>query len=229
MRSRRGLLVAVVLAAAGGGTAALSGTQTWGRATARTAVSAVPVAVSGGTAAPLGTAAGVVGLAAVGALLATRRTGRTLVGLLLVLAGAAALVPAARFLADPAAGRYTAVGVQGSTLPAAASAAPASVAVSAWPALTCAAAVLLLLAGLTAAVAGRSWPALGRRYEAPRAAAPPTARQPAGDGALTGAGTGGGAGAGPGGDRQAPRPAALWDDLDAGRDPTAAGPDDRGR
>lgn len=205
---RRGLAAAAALAAAGGGIAALSGTQSWATATARSAVSAMPVAVSGGTAAPLATAAGVVGLAAVGALLATRRAGRTLVGLLLVLAGVAAGVAVGRFLTDPAGARFSTVGIDGSTVPATAAASAEQVAVSAWPWLTCTAALLMLLAGLGAALAGRRWPALGRRYETPQDAPAGGRARPTG---------------------QAPGPAGYWDDIDAGRDPTAAGPEDRGR
>lgn len=225
MRGRRGLAVSVALAAVGGGTAALSGTQVWATGTARSAVSAVPVAAAGGAAAPLATAAGVVGLAAVGALLATRRAGRTVVGLLLLLAGAAALNSAGRFLTDPGAGPYTAVGIEGATVPAAPAVAAAQVGVSAWPWLSCAAAILLVVAGLAAVVGGRGWPVLGRRYEAPstgqrsrRAGAgatpvPAPTPPPGAAGALA----------------ARPTPATLWDDLEAGRDPTAAGPPDRGR
>ncbi len=223
MKGRRGLASAVVLAAVGGGTAALSGTQTWATATARSAVSAVPVAVAGGTAAPLSTAAGVVGLASVGALLATRRAGRTLVGLLLVLAGAAALVATGEFLRAPADSRYTTVGIEGSTLPATPAAAPAAIAVSAWPWLTGAAAVVLLATGLAATATGRTWPVLGRRYEAPRPDTP-APDTPAPDAARPDA-----SGRAPAAEPVAARPASIWDDLDAGRDPTAAGPDERGR
>lgn len=202
---RRPLLVAVLLAAVGGGTAALSGTQRWADGTVRSVVNAVPVAVDGGSAAPLGTAGGLLGLAGVGALLATRTTGRVLVGLLLVAAGVGTAVSGVGFLRDPGAARYTTAGADGVGVGVVSPGSPGEVHVGAWPWLSCAAAVLLLVAGGSATLRGRRWPALGRRYEPPVEGGAVAA----GSGASGGAATAGRAG-----------PAALWDDLDAGRDPS---------
>jgi len=201
--------VAVLLAAVGGGTAALSGTQRWATGTVTSVLNTVPVAVDGGAAAPLATAGGLLGLAAVGALLATRTTGRVLVGLLLVAAAAGTAAAGTGFLRDPAGARYTTAGAEGVGVGVVSPGVPGQVQVSAWPWLTCAAAVLLLAAGVSATLRGRRWPALGRRYEPPVDA-------------VAGAATGVAAGAPPRPRRAGP--AVLWDDLDAGRDPTGRDP-----
>lgn len=203
---RRGLLVAVLLAGVGGGTAALSGTQRWAGGTVTSVLNAVPVAVDGGAAAPLATAGGLLGLAAVGALLATRTTGRVLVGLLLVTAAVGTAVASTGFLRDPGAARYTTAGAQGVGVAVVSPGTPGQVHVSAWPWLTCVAAVLLLVAGASATLRGRRWPALGRRYEPP---------------VVGGAGSGARGPAVAAAPPRRPGPAVLWDDLDAGRDPTA--------
>lgn len=196
MTGRRGLLLAVALAGIGGAVAALAGTQPWATGTARSAVTTTAVSISGGTAAPVATAAGLLGLAAVAALPATRRIGRPLIGLLLVVAGGAAASATLAFLTDPAHGEFRTVGLPDGGPTVAAAPAAVTVTMSAWPWLSVVAAVLLLGAGLLAVLTGRGWPVLGRRYDAP------------------------------GGPSVARGPAAVWDELDAGRDPTAtdAGP-----
>ena len=206
---RRGLAVAVVLAALGGATAALSGTQRWATGTVTSVLNAVPVAVDGGAAAPLATAGGLLGLAAVGALLATRTTGRVVVGLLLVAAAVGTAAAGTGFLRDPDGARFTTAGADGVGVAVTSPGTPGQVHVSAWPWLTCAASLLLLAAGVSATLRGRRWPALGRRYEAPadrgadRGVDRATAvRTPAAAPA------------------RRPGPAVIWDDLDAGRDPT---------
>lgn len=241
----RGLLTAVLLAGVGGATAGISATQTWARGSVRGPVGPSPVLVTGSAAAPLATAAGILGLAAVGALLATRRSARQVVGVLVVLAAVGAGVAALRFLTDPGGAGYTARGLAGSSAPAVAAvtARPDTVTLTAWPWLTVAAAVLLLAAGLLTAVGGRGWPALGGRYEAPvvgSAAAtvttggplpadtagssdpaeppdPPGSLEPPGQDATAGAPEDPAEPAAP------VRPAGMWDELDAGRDPTAPG------
>ena len=122
-------------------------------------------------------ALGLVVLAGVAALFATRRTGRLVVGVLLLLAGIAAAAVAVGVLVDPLA-----------ALPDDAT----DGAATARPLLALAGALPTAAAGLLTTARGRSWPALGRRYEAPQAR--PAAR---------------------GG--EAP---ALWEALDRGEDPT---------
>jgi uncharacterized membrane protein (TIGR02234 family) len=116
-------------------------------------------------------------LAGVAALFATRRAGRLVVGALLLLAGVAAAAVAVGVLADPL-----------GALPDDASAAAST----GRPLLALAGAVAAALAGALTVARGRSWPALGRRYEVP-AARPPAARD---------------------------EPPALWEALDRGEDPT---------
>ena len=111
---------------------------------------------------------GYVGLAAVVALAATRRGGRVLVGLVVLGAGVGVVLDVADELS-----REHLTSVR-------------------WPWVAVAGGVVLALAGLLVVVRGRRWPALGRAYDAPSAAA----AQPVGD-------------------------KAVWDALDRGDDPTA--------
>jgi len=113
-----------------------------------------PVAVSGAEAAAPVRALGLVVLAAVPALAATRRHGRTAVGVLLVLAGAAAGAAAVDVLGDP--GSLVELDVD-------------DVATTARPWLAVAGAVVTALAGAVVTARGRRWAGLGRRYEAPAA------------------------------------------------------------
>jgi uncharacterized membrane protein (TIGR02234 family) len=95
-------------------------------------------------------ALGLVVLAAVPALAATRRTGRTAVGLLLVLAGVLAGAAAVRVMSDPGA-------VVGPEVD--------DVAATARPLLAVAGAVVTAVAGAVVTARGRRWAALSRRYE----------------------------------------------------------------
>jgi len=106
-------------------------------------------------------ALGLVGLAGVPALAATRRAGRIVVGILLALTGGLVVVRAVGVLLDPAGAADVA------------STDPAGLELTAWPAVAVAGGLLLVAAGLLVAVRGRRWAALGRRYEAPGAAGPP--------------------------------------------------------
>jgi uncharacterized membrane protein (TIGR02234 family) len=138
-------------------------------------------------------ALGLVVLAAVPALAATRRTGRTVVGLLLVLAGAGAGAAAVRVLAGPDA--LVASGVD-------------EVAVTSRPLLALAGSLVTIAAGAVVTARGRRWAALSRRYEAP------AARGAGADGARA---EPAGASTVPPEPTEAPE---LWDALDRGEDPT---------
>lgn len=118
--------------------------------------------VSAGAPGPV-RALGLVVLAGVPALFATRRTGRAVVGVLLVLAGAAAVAVVADVLLDPA----------GALVDDA-----SAVSTTARPLLALAGAVLAVLAGALTASRGRSWAALGRRYDAPAARPAPASSEP---------------------------------------------------
>jgi uncharacterized membrane protein (TIGR02234 family) len=145
------------------------------------------VDVAGSELAPGLRALGLVGLAGVPALAASRGRGRTVVGLLLLLAGAAVVTGVLglrvgdgfdeRVLSTDSV--REAGGAEGEAFDR-----------TSWPYVTAFGGLLLALAGLQAAVKGRRWSGLGRRYDAPTAAPPPA------------------------GERD------LWEALDRGEDPT---------
>jgi uncharacterized membrane protein (TIGR02234 family) len=150
------------------------------------------VGVTGADLSPGLQALGLVGLAGVLALAASRGRGRTVVGLLVLAVGAGVLaVVVVLQLAGAGLGGRALVtdrvreagGAQGEAFD-----------LTAWPLVTGLGGLLLLLAGLLVAARGRRWAALGRRYEAP------AARQP---------------------EPQAPE-RELWEALDRGEDPTGA-------
>lgn len=159
--SRRELGTVVLLVLAGAVLLLVSTGGTWvsGVQAQPEPLPASPVEVSGAEAAGPVRALGLVVLAAVPALAATRRTGRTVVGVLLVLGGVAAGVAAARVLADPVA----VLDVDAT-----------EVGTSSRPLLAVAGAVVTAVAGGVVTARGRRWAALSRRYEAPanRAAEP---------------------------------------------------------
>ena len=106
-------------------------------------------------------ALGVVALAGVPALLAARRTGRVVVGALLLVLGVVAAVLTVRVLGDLA----RAVRIDGVTV-----AGPLSPTV--WPYAVVLGGVLVAVAGLLAVLRGRDWPVLGARFDAPTAPPP---------------------------------------------------------
>ena len=195
VRARRELTAAVVGAAAAGALALVAGSQTWAAVTAERRAPLPPVdgVLSGADAAPLVPATGLVLLAAAVALLAVRRTGRVVVGLLLAAAGGVLAWSGMRALAGglaDAAGRLPGMGR---------SAGEATVDVAAtWPALGVVAGLLGVAAGLLVVLRSRSWPAMGRRYE--RATDPGPAGRP---------------------QTEEDRAQSAWKALDRGEDPTA--------
>jgi uncharacterized membrane protein (TIGR02234 family) len=188
---RRQLSAAVLGAVAAGGLALMAGGQAWARVTVDRPAPLPPVesTLSGGSAAPLVPAAGLVLLAAAVALLAVRGIARAAVGLLVVVAGAVLVWSGVRTLT----GGVDAAEVRDATVDVAA----------AWPVLAVVAGVLGAAAGVLAVVRGRSWPAMGRRYERP----------------------GGAAAGGPAGRTDEDRVRDAWTALDRGDDPTADLPD----
>ncbi|MFJ8042750.1 TIGR02234 family membrane protein [Kitasatospora sp. NPDC096147] len=162
--------------------------RVWAEGTAdgQMAVSATGSAVSG---LPGGLA--LVGLASAVAVFAVRGVGKQVVGVLLALAGLGAAVAAVLGATDSAALHAAAAQKLALT-----SASAEQVSHTAWPWVAFAGGLLLAAAGLLTVRHGRSWPAMGARYEAPARKAAPRARA---------AGT----------------PADLWQALDRGEDPTA--------
>ena len=187
MSSRRGLTTAVLLCLAGAFVVLVAAGRVW----TSLEVPATPLADArtdsyvGTRIVPGLSALGLLGLAGVVALAATRRTGRTLVGLVLLATGGGVLSAVVGALRTIAAEELP---VQSTD---------ASAQLTAWPAVTAVGGLLLLAAGLLTAVRGRSWPALGQRYEPPAGTAPTAPAEQ-----LTEKG--------------------LWEALDRGEDPTAS-------
>lgn len=147
---RRELVVAIGLVLVGSALALLASTQAW--------VSVAGLAEVSGTrgrqVSPASFAFALVGMAGMVALLATRRLGRRAVGGLVVLAGLG-LVWASGW------GRSSDVGGVGFGADA------GDVSWTAWPWVSFAAGVVVVLGGVLAVVRGGSWPAMGSRYERP--------------------------------------------------------------
>jgi uncharacterized membrane protein (TIGR02234 family) len=200
--ARRELTACVVGAVLAGALALSAGGQAWARVTAEREPPLPPVtaALTGADAAPLVPAAGLVLLAAAVAVLAVRGPGRSVVGLLMAVAGGVLGWSGLRALSGwpadvppdlPGVGRGGAVTVD---------------TVAAWPVLAVVAGLLGVAAGLLAVVRGRAWPAMGRRYERTGDATPVSAvaRRPMSD---------------------EDRAQAAWKALDRGEDPTSPAED----
>lgn len=192
---RRSLAAALLLGALGATVVLLSAGQIWAEGTAAVGGGAVPVEADGGTVTGVPTALAVVGLAALVAVFAVRRAGRLLVSGLLALSGAGAALGALLGASDDAALDAEAARITGDS-----AASVADLAHTAWPYVTAAGALLILLAGLLALRFGMNWPAMGGRYEREGGPRPPRgAARPAAD---------------------PERPEDLWKALDRGEDPT---------
>jgi LPXTG-motif cell wall-anchored protein len=177
--SRRALTTAVLSCVLGAALALLAVTRTWVvEITHRSAPAAVlHTPRTGSSLEPWLTALALVALAGAGALLATRGRSRSLVGVVLVLAGLGVL----------AGGGYSLATV-------------AHVAVV-WPVLAMVGALGVGYGGVAAALRSGSWPAMGGRYERPRAPATPAEDAPQHSGPSR-------------------SDVAMWDALDRGEDPT---------
>jgi uncharacterized membrane protein (TIGR02234 family) len=195
--ARRELAAAVLGAAGAGALAVIAGGQPWATATAEREAPLPPVTgvLSGAGAAPLVPAAGLVLLAAAVALLAVRGPGRAVVGLLMAAAGGVLAWSGVRAVAGGLLAASTDLPGVGRT------AGRVTVELTtAWPVLAVVAGVLGVAAGLLAALRGRTWPAMGRRYErGATASGPAVARRPETD---------------------EDRAQAAWKALDRGDDPT---------
>ncbi|MEU6401836.1 TIGR02234 family membrane protein [Streptomyces sp. NPDC046985] len=193
---RRSLALALLCGALGAAVALLASRQRWAEGTATVAGGAFPLSVDGSDVTGVPAALAVVGLAALVAVFAVRRTGRFLVAGLLALSGAGTVAAALAGASDGAALDEKAAQASGDT-----AATAASLSHTAWPYVAVAGGALILLAGLLALAYGRLWPAMSGRYErsgAPRARAP----RPV----------------------DPDRPEDLWKALDRGEDPTTDDP-----
>jgi uncharacterized membrane protein (TIGR02234 family) len=158
--ARRELTAAVAGAAVAGGLALFAGGRPWADVTTDRGAPLPPVTamLSGAEAAPLVPATGLVLLAAAVALLAVRGAGRVVVGLLVAVAGGALGWSGLRGLTGGAAAAADRAQVRGTTT---------TEVLAAWPAVALAAGVLGAVVGVLVVLRGRSWPAMGRRYERP--------------------------------------------------------------
>lgn len=190
---RRSLAAALFLGAVGAAVVLLASGRPWAEGTVAVGGGTVSLDAEGGDITGVPTALAIVGLAALVAVFAVRRAGRFLVSLLLTLSGAGAVAAAFLGASDSAALDEKAAGTTGD-----AAARVEALTHTAWPYVTAAGALLILLAGLLALRYGSGWPAMSGRYERDGS---PRAR-----------------GARPVADPD--RPEDLWKALDRGEDPT---------
>ncbi|MGP4012216.1 TIGR02234 family membrane protein [Streptomyces sp. 4N124] len=192
---RLSLAVALLAGALGAAVALLATRQQWSEGTATVAGGSFPLTAKGSDVTGVPAALAIVGLAALVAVFAVRKSGRLLVAALLALSGAGIVVAAVFGASDSSALDEKAAEVTGDT-----SAGVDALTHTAWPYVAAVGGVLLLLAGLLALRYGRLWPAMSGRYE--RSGAPrPRRKAPVVD---------------------PDRPEDLWKALDRGEDPTSA-------
>ena len=162
-RSRRELTVAVLLCALAGALALSSSSQPWAEVTITRQAPLPPTSemLTGGQAAPLVSACGLLLLAAAVAVIAVRGAARLVVGLAVAVAGGALGWSGLRGVTGglgPDIGDVTsAVGLDRAQV--------TSDPVAGWAALALVAGVLGVLAGLLVVLRSRRWPGMGRRYE----------------------------------------------------------------
>ncbi len=196
-RARRELTVAVLLCLLGAFVVLVGAGNPWTQVDvlAGALTDARTVGLEGNELAPGVRALGLVGLAGVVALAATKRTGRLVVGLLLVATGVGIVATVVGTdTTGPTLASDQVLGAGGEV--------SGDVTTTVWPLVTAAGAVLLVLAGLLVAARGRSWAALSPKYDAPavREAAPEPSLAPE--------------------QAQARAQRELWESLDRGEDPT---------
>lgn len=168
---RRELLTAVGLCLAGAAVVLLAISRPWltSRLGAAPPLPSRRIDVEGARLAPGARVLGLVGLAGVAALPATRRFGRTVVGVLLTASGLGVVAVLVRVLADPAGAvrRADAVGVI---------TVGGSARLVAWPYLAALGGLLIAAAGALVVVRSRRWEVMSARYDAPAAQPPPGER-----------------------------------------------------
>lgn len=203
---RREFGLAMLLLVAGGALVLVAAGQIWWSASWQAVdFPAVRLARTGREVAPGAWACGILALAGVVGVLATRRPGRLVTGAVVALAGLSTVIVsvAGWWMRDAQVAAAVAAAVGGSSLPAQTD----QVGGSPWPALSVVGGLMVAAGGTLVCVRGHGWPAMGARYDAPRAV-PATASA-----ASTAATT-----------RPAEPPARertdLWNALDRGEDPT---------
>jgi Tryptophan-associated transmembrane protein (Trp_oprn_chp) len=146
MTARRELATVILTDAAGAALVLFAGSRVWLHVATQRPAPLPPLVETrtGAALHPWLTALALVALAGAGALLATRGALRQVVGVLMALCGAAAAATAAA-AAHP----------------------------TGWPLLAAGGGVLILAAGVAAAIRGGRWPAMGTRYDRPRTVSRP--------------------------------------------------------
>ncbi|MGW1496586.1 TIGR02234 family membrane protein [Streptomyces sp. NPDC002402] len=190
--SRRSLAVALLLGAVGATVVLLSSGRIWAEGRAAVGGGTLPLNAEGSDVTGVPTALAIVGLAALVAVFAVRRAGRLLVAALLALSGAGAALASFLGAFDSAALDEKAARTTGDT-----AATVDALTHTAWPYVTVAGSLLILLAGLLALRYGKQWPAMSGRYERDGTPRPRKAAVVDPD-----------------------RPEDLWKALDRGEDPT---------
>ena len=192
--SRRSLAAGLLLGAAGATVVLLASGQTWAEGRAAVGGGTLPLTADGRDVTGLPAALAIVGLAALVAVFAVRGGGRLIVAGLLALSGLGAGLSAFIAASDSAALDEKAARTTGD-----ASATIQALGHTAWPYVTAAGGLLILLAGLFALRYGRFWPSMSGRYERDGTPRPSRAARRAPD---------------------PDRPEDLWKALDRGEDPT---------
>lgn len=196
---RRGYRRALIMLAVGAGLLFLGYAQVWASAVVvQEGLPSLAVELKGREIQPAGSASAILALAGIAGLVATRRFGRAVTGVLLVLEGVIAVVGALWF----GAGAGNRADVVRLVSEKAGVDVEADLAVRPWWLVVAVGGLLLVVVGVLAALRGGTWPVMGRRYERER---PATA-----DGTSTGP-----VGA-----------ASAWEQLDQGVDPTVDQPVD---
>jgi uncharacterized membrane protein (TIGR02234 family) len=156
-----------VLLGIGGGAGLLATSRPWVVLSAEVGLTSTTVQVTGSALAPLASAAAVVALAGVLAVLVARSWGRRVVGLLVVVVSGAGLAQVVAVLADRVgrARSWWAVEVGAAAGTATSSTTP-------WAVVAAVSLLLVVVAGVLVLVRAGAWGGLPGRYETPGAASP---------------------------------------------------------
>ncbi|MFE9254588.1 TIGR02234 family membrane protein [Streptomyces sp. NPDC006879] len=196
--SRRSVASALLLGALGATVVLLASGRTWASGSTEIGGGTLDLSADGRAVTGVPAALAIVALAALVAVFAVRGSGRALVSGLLAVSGLGAGLAAVLGASDRRALQAEAARTTADT-----AAGVADLSHTAWPYVTAAGGLLILLAGLLALRYGRHWPAMSGRYERDGTARPRRARSAPAD---------------------PDRPEELWKALDRGEDPTRADP-----
>lgn len=212
MKGRREYGLALLACAIGAGLLFLAASQHWVTLTVARDKPFPPLrrTISGSHAQPLLTGLAVVGLAGVVALLATKRIGRRIVGVVLLIVAVLGVIWLVRDLHGMSAGRAQSLLTDAGPVVGVPAGAKVDVQLHlAVVAVGLLGTTLLGVTGALAIVRGRIWPAMGGRYDRPSKKARQADSESPTDGTN------------PPAERGDMRQRSLWEALDRGEDPTA--------